>query len=89
MPITLIPVDGVYIWNIITPPTLSSYRVITLQHTNTPALAADPPGTIYGPPGFISSRYVAVFNGAMSPSLSGAVAEVGVYSYRIEPAAFA
>jgi len=89
MPITLIPVDGVYIWNIITPPTLSSYRVITLQHTNTPALAADPPGTIYGPPGFISSRYVAVFNGSMSPSLSGAYSWLGIYACQIEPAAFA
>ena len=89
MPIMLIPVDGVYIWNIITPPTLSSYRVITLQHTNTPALAADPPGTIYGPPGFISSRYVAVFNGSMSPSLSGAYSWLGIYACQIEPAAFA
>ena len=89
MPITLIPVDGVYIWNIITPPTLSSYRVITLQHTNTPALAAVPPGTIYGPPGFISSRYVAVFNGSMSPSLSGAYSWLGIYACQIEPAAFA
>jgi hypothetical protein len=89
MPITLIPVDGVYIWNIITPPTLSSYRVITLQHTNTPALAADPPGTIYGPPGFISSRYVAVFNGSMSPSLSGAYSWLSIYACQIEPAAFA
>jgi hypothetical protein len=89
MPITLIPVDGVYIWNIITPPTLSSYRVITLQHTNTPALAADPPGTIYGPPGFISSRYVAVFNGSMSPSLSGAYSWLAIYACQIEPAAFA
>jgi len=89
MPITLIPVDGVYIWNIITPPTLSSYRVITLQHTNTPALAADPPGTIYGPPGFISSRYVAVFNGSMSPSLSGAYSWLGIHTCRIEPAAYA
>ena len=89
MPIMLIPVDGVYIWNIITPPTLSSYRVITLQHTNTPALATNPPGTIYGAPGFVSSRHIAVFNGVMAPTITNASATLTIRSHRIEPAAFA
>jgi len=89
MPITLIPTDGVYVWSIITPPTLSSYRVVALQITNTPALAAVPPGIVYGPPGFVSSRYIAVFNGSMSPSLSGANSLISIYACQIEPAAFA
>jgi len=89
MPIVLLPIDGVYIFNIISPPTLTGYRAAVSQAVGEPPFRVFPSGTVYGPPGFISSRYVAVFNGAMSPSLSGAVAEVGVYSYRIEPAAFA
>jgi len=89
MPIVLLPTDGVYVFNIISPPTLTGYRAAVSQAVGEPPFRVFPSGTIYGPPGFISSRHIAVFNGAMSPSLSGAVAEVGVYSYRIEPAAFA
>jgi len=89
MPIVLLPTDGVYVFNIISPPTLTGYRAAVSQAAGEPPFRVFPSGTVYGPPGFISSRHIAVFNGAMSPSLSGAVAEVGVYSYRIEPAAFA
>ena len=89
MPIVLLPTDGVYVFNIISPPTLTWYRAAVSQAAGEPPFRVFPSGTIYGPPGFISSRHIAVFNGAMSPSLSGAVANVGVYSYRIEPAAFA
>ena len=89
MPIVLLPTDGVYVFNIISPPTLTGYRAAVSQAVGEPPFRVFPSGTVYGPPGFISSRHIAVFNGAMSPSLSGAVAEVGVYSYRIEPAAFA
>jgi hypothetical protein len=89
MPIVLLPTDGVYVFNIISPSTLTGYRAAVSQAVGEPPFRVFPSGTVYGPPGFISSRHIAVFNGAMSPSLSGAVAEVGVYSYRIEPAAFA
>ena len=89
MPIVLLPTDGVYVFNIISPPTLTGYRAAVSQAVGEPPFRVFPSGTVYGPPGFISSRHIAVFNGAMSPSLSGAVANVGVYSYRIEPAAFA
>jgi len=89
MPIVLLPIDGVYVFNIISPPTLTGYRAVVSQTAGEPPFKVFPSGTVYGPPGFVSSRYVAVFNGAMSPSLSGAVANVGIYSYRIEPAAFA
>ena len=89
MPIVLLPTDGVYVFNIISPPTLTGYRAAVPQTNVAPVFRVFPSGTIYGPPGFISSRHIAVFNGAMSPSLSGAHANVGIYSYRIEPAAFA
>jgi hypothetical protein len=89
MPIVLLPIDGVYVFNVISLPTLTGYRAAVSQAAGEPPFRVFPSGTVYGPPGFISSRHIAVFNGAMSPSLSGAVANVGVYSYRIEPAAFA
>jgi len=89
MPIVLLPIDGVYVFNVISLPTLTWYRAAVSQVAGASPFRVFPSGTIYGPPGFISSRHIAVFNGAMSPSLSGAVANVGVYSYRIEPAAFA
>ena len=89
MPIVLLPTDGVYVFNIISPPTLTGYRAAVPQTNVAPVFRVFPSGTIYGPPGFISSRHIAVFNGAMSPSLSGAYASVGIYSHRIEPAAFA
>jgi len=89
MPLILIPTDGVYVWNIITPPLLSTVSINIHSTALGRPFFTIPPGTIYGPPGFVSSRHIAVFNGAMSPSLSGAVANVGIYSHRIEPAAFA
>ena len=89
MPIVLLPIDGVYVFNVISLPTLTAYRAVVPQVAGEPPFRIFPSGTIYGPPGFISSRYVAVFNGAMSSSLSGAVVNVGIYSHRIEPAAFA
>jgi hypothetical protein len=89
MPIILLPIDGVYVFNVISLPTLTAYRAYVSQAAGASPFRVFPSGTIYGPPGFISSRYVAVFNGAMSPSLSGAVANVGIYSHRIEPASFA
>jgi len=89
MPIVLLPIDGVYVFNVISLPTLTAYRAAVSQAAGEPPFRVFPSGTVYGPPGFISSRHIAVFNGAMSPSLSGAVATVDVYSYRIEPASFA
>jgi len=89
MPIVLLPIDGVYVFNVISLTTLTAYRAYVSQAAVAPPFRVFPSGTIFGPPGFISSRHIAVFNGAMSPSLSGAVADVGIYSHRIEPAAFA
>jgi len=89
MPIVLLPIDGVYVFNVISLPTLTAYRAVVPQTAGEPPFKVSPSGTVYGPPGFVSSRYVAVFNGAISPSLSGAYADVGIYSHRIEPAAFA
>jgi hypothetical protein len=89
MPIVLLPIDGVYVFNVISLPTLTAYRAVVPQVAEGSPFRVFPSGTVYGPPGFISSRHIAVFNGAMSPSLSGAAANVGIYSHRIEPAAFA
>jgi len=91
MPLVLIPIDGVYIWNAIASPTMTGYRAASIPTTDVSPFAVFPfgSGTVYGPPGFVSSRYLVVFNGAMSPSLSGAYAEVGIYAHRMEPAAFA
>jgi hypothetical protein len=89
MPIVLLPTDGVYVFNVISLPTLTAYRAVVSQVAGEPPFRVFPSGTVYGPPGFISSRHIAVFNGAMSPSPSGAVVNVGIYSHRIEPAAFA
>jgi hypothetical protein len=89
MPIVLIPTDGAYVWNIITPPTLLSFTVYDFQIAASRPLGSSPPGTVYGAPGCITSRYLAVFNGAMSPTLASASATLVIGSRRIEPAAFA
>jgi hypothetical protein len=89
MPIVLIPTDGAYVWNVITPPTLLSFNVYDFQIAASRPLGSNPPGTVYGAPGCITSRYLAVFHGAMSPTLASASATLVIGSRRIEPAAFA
>jgi len=89
MPLVLVPIDGAYVWNVVSSPTLSRYRIGDLQlAVNTP-FASNPPGIIYGAPGFVSSRHIAVFNGVMSPYTAPASSTLYIYSHRIEPAAFA
>jgi len=89
MPLIFIPTDGAYVWNVISPPTMTYFHIRNTQSAVTHLFLTAPPGTIYGAPGFISSRYLAVFNGAMSPTITNASATLIVGSRRIEPAAFA
>jgi len=89
MPLILIPTDGVYVWNIITPPTMSLFQVFSPQYIPFRTFRTNPPGTIYGAPEFIISRYAALFFGATSQSLANSYATLYIYPTRIEPAAFA
>jgi hypothetical protein len=89
MPLVLIPTDGVSVWSIITSPSLRSFEICDLQSTILRPFETNPPGNIYGAPGFISSRYIAVFSGMMTTTLTGVSADLAVISHRIEPAAFA
>ena len=89
MPLVLIPTDGVYVWNIITPPTMSLFQVVSPFHSDHHPFRTNPPGTVYGTPYFITSRYVTLFFGATSPSLANPYANLSIYPARIEPAAFA
>jgi hypothetical protein len=89
MPIVLIPTDGVSVWSVITPPTLQSFHTLDLQSAMSRPFETNPAGTVYGAPGLISSRYIAVFNGVMSGTITTASATLNIRSRRIEPAAFA
>jgi hypothetical protein len=90
MPLVLIPVDGVSVWSVITPPTLQSFHTLDLQSARFRPFRTNPPGTVYGAPGLITSRYIAVFNGVMVPNITTASsATLDIRSRRIEPAAFA
>ena len=89
MPIVLIPTDGVSVWSVITPPTLQSFHTLDLQSATSRPFETNPAGTVYGAPGLISSRYIAVFNGVMSGTITTASATLNIRSHRIEPAAFA
>ena len=90
MPIILIPTDGVSVWNALTPPPLGAVRIRSHQSAMARPFVTFPGnGTIYGPPGAITSRYVAVFNGMMVPTITNATANMSINSRRIEPAAFA
>jgi len=89
MPLILIPTDGVSIWNVITPPTLWYFHTLDHQSALSRPLETIPIGTIYGAPGMITSRYIAVFNGVMSSTITSASATLDIRSRRIEPASFA
>jgi hypothetical protein len=89
MPLVLIPTDGVSVWSVITPPTLQSFNIRDLQSTLSRPFETNPSGTVYGAPGFVSSRHIAVFNGVMAPTITNASATLTIRSHRIEPAAFA
>jgi len=90
MPLVLIPTDGVFVWSAITPPTLNSFRIRDLQSATARPFSTIPNGTVYGPPGCVSSRHIAIFNGMMDFWLNASSsANLNIYSRRIEPAAFA
>jgi len=89
MPLILIPTDGVFVWNVITPPTLLYFHIANLQVVISRPFETTPIGNIYGAPGFISSRYLAVFNGMMAPAITNASVDLTIASFQIEPAAFA
>jgi hypothetical protein len=90
MPLILIPTDGVAVWNVITPPTLHYFRAIPLQGALARPYETTPAGgTVYGPPGVVSSRHIAVFSGIMAPTITTAYADLFINSQKIEPAAFA
>jgi len=89
MPLVLVPADGVSVWNVIAQPTLDYFHILDLQSAASRPFRVDPSGTVYGAPGFISSRYIAVFNGVMSTTITSASATLIIRSRRIEPASFA
>jgi len=92
MPLVLIPTDGVSVWNIVTPPTLIVFHMYDPQYALPRPFRTIPNGTIYGAPGFVSSRHLTVFLGATTLNHNdhiNASANFDVRSYRIEPAAFA
>jgi len=89
MPLVLIPTDGAAVWNVITQPTLRKFEVADPNRSPWSPFNTTPPGTIYGPPWFVSSRYVAVFNGVMAPTITSASATLSIFSSQIEPASFA
>jgi len=88
MPIILVPVDGAFVWNVVTPPTLQFFHTLDLQSAQFRPLETRPTGTVYGAPGLITSRHIAVFNGIMNVPISG-TATLEIRSSRIEPASFA
>jgi len=89
MPILLIPTDGVSVWSVITPPTLQSFYALDHQTAASRPFETNPAGTVYGAPGLVSSRYIAVFNGVMVSNITSASATLNIRAHRIEPAAFA
>jgi len=89
MPLILIPTDGVFVWNVITPPTLQRFQALNSNRAFSLPFDTDPPGTVYGAPGMITSRYIAVFNGVMATTITSASATLSISSRHIEPAAFA
>jgi len=89
MPLILIPTDGVFVWNVITSPTFASFHSVAPQSDPLRPLETSPDGAVYGTPGFVSGRNIAVFNGVMAQTISGASASLTITSRRIEPAAFA
>jgi hypothetical protein len=89
MPIVLIPTDGVSVWSVLTPPNLSYFHTLDLQSALSRPFGTTPTGTVYGAPGLISSRYIAVFNGVMAPTITTASATLTIRARQIEPAAFA
>jgi hypothetical protein len=89
MPIVLIPTDGVSVWNVITSPTMSYFHILDLQSAFSRPFETTPTGTVYGAPGLISSRYIAVFNGVMTTTITSASATLTIRARQIEPAAFA
>ena len=89
MPVVLIPVDGVSVWSALTAPPLFAVLIRSTQNATSRLLSTFPPGTVYGAPGSVTSRYIAVFNGMMVPTITGAFADLVIFSHRIEPASFA
>jgi len=89
MPIVLIPVDGVSVWSVVTAPPLFTVSIRNTQSATSRPFRTFPSGVVYGAPGFASSRFIAVFNGMMVPTLTNAFADLVIFSHRIEPAAFA
>ena len=90
MPLILIPTDGVFVWNVITPPTLEFFHILDLQSAIASPFLTIPAGTIYGSSECITSRHITIFNGMMAPSINtSSSASLNIRSHRIEPAAFA
>ena len=89
MPLIFIPTDGAYVWNVITQPTLQGFHILNVQSAIARPFKAGPNGTVYGAPDCITSRYIAIFNGVMAPTITNASATLNIRAYRIEPATFA
>jgi len=89
MPLILVPVDGAFVWNVITQPTLQGFYILNLQSAVARPFNADPNGTVYGAPDCITSRHITIFNGVMASTITNASASLTIRSYHIEPSAFA
>jgi hypothetical protein len=68
---------------------LQSFQALDSHRDFSRPLDTAPSGTVYGAPGFVSSRYITVFNGVMAPTITSATASLEIRSRRIEPASFA
>ena len=88
-PLVFIPIDGVFTYNAIAPNLSIFYGFHPSSETELALYAAGSQlGVLYGPPGFIGGKYLAVFGGMMIPSIGNLEASVSFRSRRIEPASF-
>jgi hypothetical protein len=90
-PLVFIPVDGVFVYNA-TATNVAQFLANTPTRESTFALYAAgnnaTPGELRGPAGFIAGRYLVVFAGMMTPTITNLNATVILRSQRIEPASF-
>jgi hypothetical protein len=88
-PLVFIPLDGVFVYNA-TATNLNEFRALNATTEITQALyaAGNGYGEMRGQPGFIAGKYLAVFCGMMSSTITNLSASVNFVSNRIEPASF-
>jgi len=88
MPLVFIPIDGVWVHNVVATPSFSYFHSLYPQTAFEFPLYAPPGGVIYGDPNIITSRHISIFAGIMQSNLVGFSMNADIRSRRIEPAAF-